>query len=328
MVTVPILAATPEAIAKAGTLLRDGSLVAFPTETVYGLGGNAFDGRAVAGIFATKGRPRFNPLIVHVPDVAAAEQLAILGPAARRLAAEFWPGPLTLVLQRRPECGLSDLVTAGLDTVAIRVPDHPVARAVLMAAGVPVAAPSANRSGHVSATTAAHVAEDFRALLTDQRSATLALILDGGPTAHGVESTVLDASGDEIVMLRPGAVTADVIETVLGAPIERALHGGAKPMSPGQLESHYAPRARVRLEATDVRSGEALLAFGPGAPPTTGPAINLSPSGDLMEAAANLFAALRKLDATGVAGIAVMPVPHQGLGEAINDRLQRAAAGR
>ena len=322
---VPILKATPETNAKAGALLRDGRLVAFPTETVYGLGGNALDGRAVAGIFATKGRPQFNPLIVHVPDVAAAEQLAVLGPAALRLAATFWPGPLTLVLQLRPDSGLSDLVTAGLDTVAIRIPDHPIARAVLIAAGVPVAAPSANRSGHVSSTTARHVAEDFDNGLN---STVLALILDGGPTAHGVESTVLDATGEDIVLLRPGAVPTEVIETVLGAKLRRALDGGERPMSPGQLASHYAPRARVRLEASDVRPGEALLAFGPTPLPTTGPAINLSPAGDLMEAAANLFAALRKLDSTGAEGIAVMPIPGEGLGEAINDRLQRAAVGR
>ncbi len=318
-----ILKASPEAIAEAGALLREGRLVAFPTETVYGLGGNALDGRAVAGIFATKGRPQFNPLIVHVPNVAEAEKLAMLGPAARRLAEAFWPGPLTLVLQRRPDSGLSELVTAGLDTVAIRIPDHPIARAVLIAAGVPVAAPSANRSGHVSATMARHVAEDF-----ETSPPPLALILDGGPTAHGVESTVLDATGDEIVLLRPGAVPTEVIETILGAKVRRALDGSDKPMSPGQLASHYAPRARVRLEAVDVQAGEALLAFGSSPLPTAGPAVNLSPAGDLMEAAANLFAALRALDATGVDGIAVMPIPSEGLGEAINDRLRRAAVGR
>lgn len=326
-----VVRASDGAIAEAGALLRAGRLVAFPTETVYGLGGNALDGRAVAGIFAAKGRPSFNPLIVHVPDVAAAEKLAVLGPAARQLTETFWPGPLTLVLQRRPDSGLSDLVTAGLDTVAIRIPSHPIARAVLIAAGVPIAAPSANRSGHVSATTAEHVVEDFALEeVSDQRSDTslLALILDGGPTAHGVESTVLDATGEAIVMLRPGAVTAEAIEAVLGAKLGRALEGGDKPMSPGQLASHYAPRARVRLDVAEVRPGEALLAFGPTPLAASGPVINLSPTGDLMGAAANLFAALRALDATGVAGIAVMPIPSNGLGEAINDRLRRAAVGR
>lgn len=323
--------ASPDAITLAGTLLREGRLVAFPTETVYGLGGNALDGRAVASIFAAKGRPQFNPLIVHVPDLPAAERLAVLGPAARRLASVFWPGPLTLVLPRFPDSGLSDLVTAGLETVAIRIPDHPVARAVLVAAGVPVAAPSANRSGHVSATTAAHVAQDFSLTQVPNQetdNSFLALILDGGPTAHGIESTVLDATSDEIVLLRPGAVPTEVIETVLGARLRLALDGGDRPMSPGQLASHYAPRARVRLEAMEVHAAEALLAFGPSALGTYGPMINLSPQGDLMEAAANLFAALRKLDATGAETIAVMPIPSDGLGEAINDRLSRAAVGR
>ncbi|MCC6591725.1 MAG: L-threonylcarbamoyladenylate synthase, partial [Xanthomonadales bacterium] len=273
-------------------------------------------------------RPQFNPLIVHVPDLAAAERLAIVPESARRLAAVFWPGPLTLVLRRRPNSGLSELVSAGLDTVAIRVPDHPIARAVLAAAGVPVAAPSANRSGHVSATAAQHVAADFDGMAPAAAAPPVALILDGGPTAHGLESTVLDASGDTIVMLRPGAVPADAIEAVLGARIGRALDGGRQPMSPGQLVSHYAPRARVRLAATEVQDGEALLAFGQDVPATNGPMINLSPRGDLTEAAANLFAALRKLDATGAAGIAVMPIPDHGLGEAINDRLNRAAGPR
>jgi L-threonylcarbamoyladenylate synthase len=238
---------------------------------------------------------------------------------ARRLAAEFWPGPLTLVLPRHPGGGIADLVTAGLDTVAVRIPDHPVARAVLAAAGLPVAAPSANRSGHVSATRAAHVAADL--------GQSVAMILDAGPTAHGVESTVLEVSAGRVVMLRPGAVPAGVIEVVTGQPLLRALQGGNTPSSPGQLASHYAPRARVRLDAREVREGEALLAFG--APlPCQGPAINLAPRGDLIEAASSLFAALRQLDATGAATIAVMPIPSHGLGEAINDRLARAAKGR
>jgi L-threonylcarbamoyladenylate synthase len=315
-----IVGASPAAIREGAAHLRAGALVAFPTETVYGLGADATNGRAVAAIFEAKGRPRFNPLIVHVPDLASAERLAELPPKARRLANAFWPGPLTLVLRRRADSGLSDLVTAGLDTVAIRVPDHRVARALLVETGHPLAAPSANRSGRVSPTRAEHVAED----LGDR----VAMILDGGPTAHGLESTVLDATGDEIVMLRSGATTAEAIEAVLGEKIARATEGGEKPSSPGQLASHYAPYARVRLETRDVKPGEALLAFGPNVPDTRGPVLNLSPTGDLVEAAANLFAALRALDATGAKSIAVMPIPESGLGEAINDRLRRASAPR
>lgn len=309
--------ASEQAIARAGAMLREGRLVAFPTETVYGLGADATNGKAVAAIFAAKGRPRFNPLIVHVPDLASAERLAVFGDSARALAQAFWPGPLTLVLKRRPQTPLSDLVTAGLDTVAIRVPDHPIARALLAATGRPLAAPSANRSGHVSPTRAGHVEADF--------GARLAMILDGGPTAFGIESTVLDATGDTIVMLRPGAVIAEVIEATLGIELVRDFEGGQRPQSPGQLASHYAPGAPLRLEATVVEPGEALLAFGPDVPATRGPVINLSPSRDLMEAAANLFAALRALDAMRPKAIAVMPIPEDGLGEAINDRLRRAA---
>jgi L-threonylcarbamoyladenylate synthase len=380
-VAARVVPVSGETIVQAGDLLRAGVLVAFPTETVYGLGADATHGRAVAAIFATKGRPRFNPLIVHVPDVAAAERLAVLGETARRLAEVFWPGPLTLVLTRRTDSGLSDLVTAGLDTVAIRVPGYPVAQALLRAAGVPVAAPSANRSGHVSATTAQHVAADFDAGATaaclpppcgegsgvgvngEPRSGGVSarfdhaastptesvaphprtlpargrealgppveiVILDGGPTPQGLESTVVDATGGEVVLLRPGTVPAEAIEAVLGRPLRRQTQGGDRPLSPGQLASHYAPRARVRLNATDVRLGEALLAFGAHAPATRGPVVNLSPSGDLIEAAANLFAALRALDTTGATTIAVMPIPEHGLGEAIVDRLRRAAAGR
>jgi L-threonylcarbamoyladenylate synthase len=305
------------AVQRAAEALRAGRLVAFPTETVYGLGADATNGRSVAQIFEAKGRPRFNPLIVHVCDLAAAERLGLFTEKARRLAGAFWPGPLTLVLHRKPEAGLSDLVTAGLDSVALRVPDHPIARALLRAAAVPIAAPSANRSGHVSATTAEHVAAD----LGDAP----AMILDAGPTAHGLESTVLDATGDRVVMLRSGATTAEAIEAALGEPIARAFEGGARPLSPGQLQTHYAPRARLRLEAQEVRRGEALLAFGPNPLRTEGPSLNLSPTGDLVEAAANFFAALRKLDAAGAPTIAVMPIPQTGLGEAINDRLRRAA---
>jgi L-threonylcarbamoyladenylate synthase len=315
-----IIGASNRAIAEAAEALQAGQLVAFPTETVYGLGADATNGRAVAHIFEAKGRPRFNPLIVHVADFASAESIASIAPKARRLAEAFWPGPLTLVLERREHAGISDLVTAGLDSIAIRMPDHPVARALLTAVNTPVAAPSANRSGHVSPTRAEHVLSD----LEDKVS----IILDGGPTAHGLESTVLDAQADRIVMLRPGAVISETIEAVLGEKIAKALEADARPQSPGQLASHYAPRARVRLDAKSVAEGEALLAFGPDVPETTGPLTNLSPSGDLIEAAANLFAALRQLDAAGANMIAVMPVPEEGLGEAINDRLRRAAAGR
>lgn len=317
--TATIRRADHEAIETAARLLADGRLVAFPTETVYGLGADATQGEAVARIFAAKGRPRFNPLIVHVGDLASAERLAMLSPAARRLAETFWPGPLTLVVERRTGSGLSDLVSAGLSSVALRMPDHPIARALIAAFGRPIAAPSANRSGHVSATRAEHVASDL--------GDSVAMILDGGPAAHGLESTVLDVTGHEVVMLRPGAIPAETIEIALGITLRRALDGGTTPISPGQLDSHYAPRARVRLDAQDVREGEALLAFGEPIP-TTGPMLNLSPRSDEIEAASNLFAALRALDATGCHAIAVMPIPPHGLGDAINDRLRRAAAGR
>jgi L-threonylcarbamoyladenylate synthase len=306
------------AVQRAAEALRAGRLVAFPTETVYGLGADATNGRAVAQIFEAKGRPRFNPLIVHVFDFAAAERIALFTEKGRRLQGAFWPGPLSLVLQRKPASGISDLVTAGLESIALRAPDHPVARALLGAAALPIAAPSANRSGRVSATTAEHVAADLGCVP--------AMILDAGPTAHGLESTVLDARGDRVVLLRPGATTAEAIEAVLGEPIARGFEGGDRPLAPGQLETHYAPTARLRLGAAAVQPGEALLAFGPDAPHTRGPSINLSPAGDLIEAAANLFAALRKLDAAGAPTIAVMPIPEIGLGEAINDRLRRAAA--
>ncbi len=311
--------ATAETIEEAGRLIRDGALVAFPTETVYGLGGDATNGEAVAAIFAAKGRPSFNPLIVHVPDLAAAEMLGAFDETARRLARAFWPGPLTLVVTRKPGCPIADLASAGLDTLAIRVPNHPVAHALLEAAGCPLAAPSANRSGHVSPTTAQHVADDLR----DR----VAMILDGGGTAHGVESTVVSACGGGIVLLRPGAVTAEDLERVAGAPVARAAAVADAPLSPGQLASHYAPNAQLRLEATEASEGEALLAFGPAAR-SSGFVINLSPSGDLAEAAANLFASLRAFDAAGSQAVAVMPIPERGLGVAINDRLRRAAAPR
>ncbi len=315
-----VVKADEAAIAFAAAALARGELVAFPTETVYGLGADATSGRAVAGIFAAKGRPRFNPLIVHVMDVVAAGRIAVFGERALELAAAFWPGPLTLVLPRRSDAGISELVTAGLDTVAIRVPAHRVARDLARTAGIPIAAPSANRSGHVSPTTAAHVAADF--------GDRLAIILDAGPAQHGLESTVVSIVDGQATMLRPGAVTADAIEAVLGAPLSRSLGGGDQPASPGQLESHYATRAPVRLDATDVRPGEALLAFGPDALESLGPSVNLSPKGCLVEAAANLFSALRALDQPHIVAIAVTPVPGHGLGEAINDRLRRSSADR
>jgi L-threonylcarbamoyladenylate synthase len=304
-------------ITSAVALLRAGRLVAFPTETVYGLGGDATNDHAVAAIFAAKARPRFNPLIIHVSDLAEAERLAVFNSAAHRAAAQFWPGPLTLVLPRQPSSGLSLLASAGLNTVAIRVPAHPVAQALLREAGRPIAAPSANRSGRVSPTEAAHVAED----LGDE----VALILDDGPTPVGLESTVLDLSGEAPALLRPGAVTSEALTELLG-PI--ALPGSGLPKSPGMLASHYAPRLPVRVAATEARPGEALLAFGPDAPPGFAEVLWLSRSGNLAEAAANLFAMLRRLDRPCFTGIAVMPIPEHGLGRAINDRLSRAAAPR
>ncbi len=312
--------ATGSSIQTAAALLRDGHLVAFPTETVYGLGADARNGRAVAAVFEAKGRPQFNPLIVHVGSLEAASQLADLTNTAKRLAAAFWPGPLTLVLPRRRDSGLSELVTAGLDTVAVRIPDHPVARALLEACACPIAAPSANRSGHVSATTAQHVVDDL--------GSKVALVLDGGSTAHGIESTVIDATGGPLMLLRSGAVSAGQIKAMTGSSLARAVNQNQRPQSPGQLQSHYAPRAAVRLDALTVNEGEALLAFGDNVPATSGLVINLSPSGDLIEAASMLFAALRRLDASGAKSIAIMPIPEHGLGEAINDRLRRAAAPR
>lgn len=314
---MPIRRATDDAIAAAAAALRDGGLVAFPTETVYGLGADATNARAVAAIFEAKGRPRFNPLIVHVADAGDAADFAVLGPEARALAAAFWPGALTLVLNKRSDCAIADLATAGLDTLALRVPSHPVARALIRAADRPIAAPSANRSGHVSPTTAAHVEAD----LGDK----VAIILDDGPCPIGVESTVVDVSGPAPVLLRAGGVTREALETVLGAALASRIDNVDRPSSPGQLASHYAPRAVVRLDATEPRPGEAFLAFGPVATDHWGTVINLSPTGDLIEAAANLFAALRQLDATGAGTIAVMPIPESGLGEAINDRLRRSA---
>ncbi len=313
---------------RAAALLREGALVAFPTETVYGLGADARNGRAVAAVFEAKGRPHFNPLICHYPDADSAFADVRAEARARRLAARFWPGPLTLVLPRRPECRVDLLAGAGLDTLAVRVPAHPLALDLLRQAGVPVAAPSANRSGQVSPTTAAHVLEGL--------GGRIAAVLDGGPCPVGVESTVLDLTGAGPVLLRPGGLAVEAIEAEIG-PVGRPLPVAAADAtrslrSPGLLLSHYAPGLPVRLGATSVEPEEALLAFGPAPPKGAALAWNLSEAGDLAEAAARLFAGLRWLDAEGArrgcARIAAMPVPGTGLGLAINDRLARAAAPR
>ena len=290
-----------------------------PTETVYGLAANALDGEAVARIFEAKGRQRFNPLIVHVADWAGAERLAEFDEDARELADSFWPGPLTLVLRRRADSRLSDLVSAGLPTVALRMPRHDTARALIRAAGVPLAAPSANPSGRISPTTAAHVAADLGERVD--------MILDGGASAEGLESTIVALSGGQAVLLRAGALPRDAIEKVLGGPLASATAAQDRPLAPGMLISHYAPRALLRLNTEAPEPGEAYLAFG-AAPETSGPLLNLSGDASLREAAANLFAHLRALDAPTTRMIAVAPIPEHGLGEAINDRLRRAAAPR
>lgn len=304
-------------LADAAALIRAGQLVAFPTETVYGLGADARNDRAVAAIFDAKGRPRFNPLIAHLADAGAACAIARFTPGAEALAAAFWPGPLTLVLGLHEGAGISPLVTADLPTVALRVPAHPLAQALLRAVGGPVAAPSANPSGRISPTRAEHVIEGLQGRI--------AAVIDGGACAVGVESTIIgfDAAG-HAQLLRPGGIPAEAIEAVLGEPVLIGASTSA-PTAPGQLASHYAPVAAVRLDASDCRPGEFRLGFGPG------PAdLNLSPSGDLVEAAANLFHLLRQADRRAGPGvtIAVQPIPEAGLGRAINDRLRRAAAPR
>ncbi|MDX2027514.1 MAG: L-threonylcarbamoyladenylate synthase [Alphaproteobacteria bacterium] len=303
-------------MARAADLLRDGKLVAFPTETVYGLGADATNDRAVAAIFAAKGRPEINPLIVHVAEVAALDGLVEWNETARLLASQFWPGPLTLVLPRRKDCPVSLLASAGLDTLAVRIPAHPAAQQLLKVFGRPVAAPSANLSGKLSPTTPLHVAES----LGDK----VDLILAGGKSQVGVESTVLDMTGAQPALLRPGGVTKEQLEKVIGAMVE-AAEGGPL-LSPGRLESHYAPDLPLRLNAKEAAADEALLAFGNDRHVKGGAArLNLSLQGDLNEAAANLFALLRQLDQPQLKGIAVMPVPDIGLGVAINDRLKRAS---
>ena len=312
----PVRMADTAAVREAARLLRAGKLVAFPTETVYGLGADATNDHAVADIFAAKERPRFNPLIVHVANLAHAQEYSEFHAGALRLAKVFWPGALTLVLARRAGCALSQLVSAGLDTVALRAPAHSIAQELLAKSGLPIAAPSANASGRISATTAEHV----RASLGDK----VELILDAGPTALGLESTVIGFDEEKPVLLRLGAISRREIEEVVGR-LEDSANTGVR--SPGQLASHYAPRAPVRLNATSVRENEALLAFGRRVLEGARVTVNLSENGDVREAAVNLFAHLHTLDVTGLP-IAVMPIPLDGLGEAINDRLLRAAAKR
>ncbi len=310
-------------IARAGDILRAGGLVAFPTETVYGLGADATSAQAVAGIYAAKERPRFNPLIAHLPDLDAALREGVFDAAALRLARSFWPGPLTLVVPRAETGSVCDLARAGLDTVALRVPGHPVAQRLLRAAGRPVAAPSANPSGRVSPTRAAHVARDL--------SGRIDALIDGGSTEVGLESTIVACLGGAPRLLRPGGIARESIEAALGTGLAGPPEMTGGPAAPGMLASHYAPRARVRLDAHAVHPGEAALLFGAGSLKGSESAVaflDLSPRGDLAEAAANLFGHLRALDETGASGIAVAPVPDHGLGEAINDRLRRAAADR
>jgi L-threonylcarbamoyladenylate synthase len=307
------LVADADGYAQAAEVWRAGGLVAFPTETVYGLGADALNDHAVARIFEAKGRPRFNPLIVHVPDAETARTLVDWSDAAEVLAMAFWPGAITLVLPIRGDARLSPLVTAELPTLAVRVPAHPVAQSLLRAFGGPVAAPSANPSGRISPTEAAHVAAGL--------SGRIEAIIEGGACDVGLESTILGLDGAP-TLLRPGGIPAEAIEAALGAPLERHVEGGTL-TAPGQMTSHYAPGAAVRLNATDVAEGEVFLGFGPMACD-----LNLSPAGDLVEAAANLFGYLHRLDGQGARGIAVAPIPDTGLGRAINDRLRRAAAPR
>ncbi len=309
-----------KALQPALALLAAGEVVALPTETVYGLAGDATDGEAVARIFEVKGRPRFNPLIVHVSSLDMAKEIAVFDDASLKLAEAFWPGPLTLVLKLREGHAIHPLVTTGLDTVALRMP-RGFASAVIAASGRPLAAPSANSSGRISGTTAEAVNEDL--------GAKIRLIADGGPTPVGLESTIVKVGPDGVRILRPGGVASEEIEAALGAKV---LRGGAASIeAPGMLASHYAPDAALRLDAAEVAAGEALLAFGPAriaGAERAAAVLNLSPAGDLREAAANLYHYMKALDRAGVGVIAVEPIPATGLGEAIRDRLGRAAAPR
>ncbi|MHC8509802.1 MAG: L-threonylcarbamoyladenylate synthase [Rhodospirillales bacterium] len=313
-----IFPADEDALQGAAGLIRGGGLAVFATETVYGLGANALRDDAVAKVFAAKGRPAFNPLIVHVTDTEAARALAVFDERAERLAAAFWPGPLTLVLPKRADAGVSDLVTAGLDSIAVRVPAHPAARRFLELCRRPVAAPSANRSGRLSPTDATHAAAEFPDLDLP--------VLDAGPCPGGMESTVIGLAGDgPPLLLRPGGLTREEAESVIG-PLAVPDEDGNTPASPGRLQRHYAPVTPLRINAASVAADEAWLGFGPGEPPGAPVrAENLSPAGGTTEAAANLFRLLRALDACGAGAIAVAPVPETGLGSAVNDRLRRAA---
>ncbi|AXO16806.1 L-threonylcarbamoyladenylate synthase [Thalassospira indica] len=312
------------ALSQAAAKLRAGELVAFPTETVYGLGADATNADAVAGIYAAKKRPSFNPLISHFPDRDAAAKHAEFDDRADKLAAAFWPGALTLVLPRKADSDVCDLVTAGLPSIAVRVPAHPMARELLRAVGRPVAAPSANRSGKISPTTAAHVAQSL--------GNAIGMILDGGPCGVGLESTVIDLTTDRVVMLRPGGVTADQVSELLGTDVVMAESDDTAPKSPGMMTSHYAPGLPVRLEATSADPAkygdEVLLGFGDCNTKGFDAVLWLSKSGNDIEAAANLFAKLHEADQSHFAGIAIAPIPDKGLGIAINDRLKRASAPR
>lgn len=301
-------------VASGGRLLAEGNLVAFPTETVYGLGANAKDSRAVAKIFAAKNRPNFNPLIIHLSDQGEAYKHAVLNSSAKALADAFWPGPLTLVLPRHERCEISSLASAGLDTVALRVPASAAARSLITAACKPIAAPSANLSGRLSPTCAEHVAHQLKRQVS--------LILDGGPCDIGLESTVVDVSKNIPVILRPGGLTGEAIEQVIGRKLLHDIGSNTEIKSPGMLVNHYAPSLALRINAQGPCPGEVFLGFGKDA---INADLNLSPTGDLLEAAANLFAYLHRLDSMPATGIAVMPIPNETIGWAINDRLERAA---
>jgi L-threonylcarbamoyladenylate synthase len=305
-------------ISLAAERIKTGRLVAFPTETVFGLGANALDEQAVASIFAAKGRPSFNPLIIHVENITQAKKLVEWNSKAELLAQHFWAGALTLVLPRKSDSPVSLLASAGLDSIAVRMPAHPIAQQLIAKSGVPIAAPSANISGKISATKAQHVAEDFT---TED-----VYILDESGSEIGLESTVLDCTTPKITLLRSGAITREAIEKILGQSLEIMHNNNENPSSPGQLSSHYAPTKKLRLNAKHVYPYEALLAFGTDVPAGARVVMNISEQGDLQEAAANLFATLRALDATDAKSIAAMRIPNVGLGEAINDRLNRASA--
>jgi L-threonylcarbamoyladenylate synthase len=305
-------------MAEAARLLREGKLVAFPTETVYGLGADATNDQAAAAVYAAKGRPKFNPLITHTASLEQALLLGVFNADAMALARTFWPGPLTLVVPRAKDSPVSLLACAGLNSIALRVPSHRIAQTLIQLSERPIVAPSANPSGRLSPTTADHVRET----LGDR----LAMVLDGGPCAVGIESTIVKCMGGEPVLIRPGGLARDAIEAVLGKPLLLETMKAGKPDAPGQLEQHYAPRAKVILDVIWPRFDVGLLAFGANVPQHPGPMLNLSEAGNLEEAAANLFRMMHELDRSGVETIAVMPIPKEGLGEAINDRLARAAA--